>query len=74
MMGTSLILFASLELQLTLSILSFRSVGHHPPGMDGHHDGEEEAEAVLQVPNPGTGEGVSLQRLRVQTEALGIGA
>ena len=42
--------------------------------MDGHHDGEEEAEAVFQVPNTGAGEGVPLQRLRVQAEALGVGA
>ena len=42
--------------------------------MDGPGDGAEEAEALLQVPDAGAGEGVPVQRLRVQTETLGTGA
>ena len=42
--------------------------------MDGTSDGAEEAEALFQVPDAGTGERILVQRVRVQAEALGIGA
>ena len=52
----------------------YRITGSEPAGVDRPGDGAEEAEALLQVPDAGTGERVSVQRLRVQAEALGAGA
>lgn len=42
-----------------------------PAGVGGTSHREEEAQALLQVPDPRAGEGVPLQRIRVQAEALG---
>lgn len=43
-------------------------------GVDGPGDRPQEAQTVLQVPDAGAGEGVPLQRVRLQAEALGTGA
>ena len=42
--------------------------------MDRSGDGAQEEETLLKVPDARTGERVSLQRLRVETETLGAGA
>lgn len=42
-------------------------------GVDGAGDGAQEEKTVLKIPNAGAGEGVPVQRLRLQTEALGVG-
>lgn len=42
--------------------------------MDGAGDGAQETQTLLQIPDTGTGEGVPLQRVRVETKAVGIGA
>lgn len=47
--------------------------GWEPPGMDRSGDGEEETQTVLEVPDAGTGERVSVQCVRFETEALGAG-
>jgi hypothetical protein len=44
-----------------------------PAGVDGPGDRPEEAQALLQVPDARAGEGVPVQRLRVQAEAVGTG-
>jgi len=41
--------------------------------VDGSGDRAQEEKTVLEVPNAGAGEGVSVQRGRVQAEALGAG-
>ena len=49
--------------------------------MDGRPDqqlgpsrvGAQEAEAVLKIPDPGAREGVPIQRIRVEAEAVGVG-
>lgn len=42
-----------------------------PAGVDRPSDRPQEAQAILKIPNPWAGEGVPLQCVRVQTEALG---
>lgn len=42
--------------------------------MDRPSDGAEKAETLLQTPDARTREGIPLQRVRLQTEALGTGA
>lgn len=42
--------------------------------VDGPGDGAEETQALFQVPNPRAGEGVSLQRVRVEAKAVGARA
>ena len=44
------------------------------PGVDRPGDSAKEAQTLLQVPDTGAREGVSLQRLRLEAEALGAGA
>ena len=61
----------SLEL---FSLLNGRILGSQSAGVDGSSDGAEEAEALLQVPDAGTGERVPVQRLRFQAETMGAGA
>lgn len=39
--------------------------------MDGPGDGAEETQALLEVSDSRAGEGVSLQRLRLEAEAMG---
>lgn len=41
--------------------------------VDGPGDGAQEEKTVLEIPNAGAGEGVPVQRIRVQAEALGVG-
>jgi len=41
--------------------------------VDGSSDRAQEEKTLLQVPDAGAGEGVSVQRVRVQTEAMGAG-
>lgn len=41
--------------------------------MDGSGNRAQEEKTLLEVPNIGAGEGVSVQRVRVQAEALGAG-
>lgn len=43
-------------------------------GMDLESIGEEKAQALHQIPNARTRKGISLQRLRLQAETVGIGA
>lgn len=45
-----------------------------PPGVDRASGGAQETQTLQQVPDPGAGEGVPLQRLRLQAEAMGAGA
>lgn len=42
-----------------------------PAGVDWPGDRPQETQAVLQVPNPRAGEGVPLQRVRLQAEEVG---
>lgn len=52
-----------------------RAVRHGKPArMDGSSDGEEKTQALLEVPDARAGEGVPLQRVRVETEEVGAGA
>ena len=51
-----------------------RFIGTESAGMDGTGDCSQEAETLLQVPDAGAGKRVFVQRLRVEAEALGIGA
>lgn len=47
---------------------------NQPSGMDGTSYRPEEAQTILKIPDLGTGERISVQRLRVQTETVGTGA
>lgn len=44
-----------------------------PLGMDGPGDRSEETQTILEISNAGAGEGVLVQRVRLQAEAMGIG-
>lgn len=44
-----------------------------PARVDRQRDGAEEAKTVLKVPNARAGEGVPIQRVRLQAEAVGAG-
>lgn len=45
-----------------------------PTGVDWTGHGPEKAQALFQIPDPGAGEGVPLQRLRLKAEEVGAGA
>lgn len=48
--------------------------GRESTRVDGPGDRAQEAQTVLEIPDTGAGERVPLQRVRLQTEALGVGA
>lgn len=48
--------------------------GGQPTGVDRPGGGQEEAQTLQQVPDPGAGERVPLQRLCLEAEALGVSA
>ena len=53
--------------------LSSRRPGQPPGPLDWSRLRPEKEEALLQIPDPGARKRISLQRLRVQAEALGAG-
>lgn len=47
---------------------------HQSAGVDWSGDGAQETQTLLEIPDARTGEGVPVQRVRVETEAVGAGA
>ena len=54
-------------------LFSANRVGQPPRPLDGPRERPEKAKALLKVSDPGAGEGVPLQCLRLQAEAVGAG-